>query len=210
MPQDPYGAVDPLRTVQHHVTSAARAHGLRLTDAEVASVSPPSASRPRRRAADRTRTPGAAACCSARCIAAATVHDPPLVLADEPTSALDHDSAEVVLGVLAPPGSALLLVTHDLDVAASAADTVLVMYGGRIIERGSVSRVLESPRHPYTAALVAAIPRPGRAPAPLEGHPPDPRSADRVCAFAPRCPRALAVCFSTATPAGDVSCHVPG
>ena len=104
------------------------------------------------------------------CIAAATVADPPLVLADEPTSALDPDTAAAALRDLRARSGSLVVVTHDLHAAALVADEVAVLYAGHVVERGTAAQVLSAPRHPYTAALLAATPRgAGTPPRPLPG-----------------------------------------
>ncbi|MCA9556559.1 MAG: ABC transporter ATP-binding protein, partial [Myxococcales bacterium] len=109
--------------------------------------------------------------------ALALARDPALLLADEPTAHLDPTLAAQLLEVLfrgpAPSAArAALWVTHDLAWAARLATRVDVMYAGRVVERGPARAVLEAPRHPYTAGLVAAVPRPGRELAPIPGAPP--------------------------------------
>ncbi|CAL9387603.1 putative ABC transporter ATP-binding protein [Streptomyces sp. enrichment culture] len=134
-------------------------------------------------------------------IAMATVNEPDVVVADEPTTALDEERREQVLRVLAEQreavGAALVLVTHDLDVVRAHADRVLVMYAGRAAETGPVRQVLDRPRAPYTAGLLASLPQDGprrrRLPA-LPGTPPAPDALGPGCAFAPRCPLATDVC----------------
>src|SRR5205823_12119863 len=98
-------------------------------------------------------------------IALATVNRPALIVADEPTTALDNTLQAEVLDLLRGllPESALLLVTHDLGVAAAICDELAVVYAGRMAEAGLAERVLTTPRHPYTAALLAAVPPPGPA-----------------------------------------------
>jgi peptide/nickel transport system ATP-binding protein len=94
-------------------------------------------------------------------------------------------------------GAALLLVTHDLDVVRDHADRVLVMYAGRLSELGPVGEVLNRPRAPYTAGLLACLPQDGprrrRLPT-LPGTPPAPGALPPGCAFAPRCPLAADMC----------------
>ncbi|MFB7471309.1 ABC transporter ATP-binding protein [Kitasatospora sp. NPDC056184] len=149
-------------------------------------------------------------------IAAALMGDPVLLLADEPTTALDVTSqAEVValLGRLRQRfGTGLLFVTHDLGLAAAISDRVHVMYAGRIVESGPAGALFERPRHPYTAALLAATPgldaRPGRLAA-IDGQPPDPRQELTGCAFAARCPFATALCRAETPVAHPVACHHP-
>ncbi|MFJ2768809.1 ABC transporter ATP-binding protein [Streptomyces sp. NPDC087300] len=155
-------------------------------------------------------------------IAAALMGDPALLLADEPTTALDVTTqAEVValLGRLRERfGTALLFVTHDLDLAAAISDRVYVMYAGRIAEHGPATALFGQPRHPYTAALLASTPRletAGDRLTAIEGQPPDLRTALTGCAFAARCPLATEVCDTRAPrqrPAPDrpehrAACH---
>ncbi|WP_188194809.1 ABC transporter ATP-binding protein [Nonomuraea sp. SYSU D8015] len=134
-------------------------------------------------------------------IAMATVNDPALVVADEPTTALDSAVQAMILRMLADlreqAGLAVLLVTHDLAVAAGHADRVLVMYAGRQVESGPVGRVLRHPRAPYTGGLIASLPRreavDRRLPV-IGGAPPHPGALPPGCAFSPRCPAAADAC----------------
>ncbi|WP_416973146.1 ABC transporter ATP-binding protein [Streptomyces sp. 4F14] len=129
-------------------------------------------------------------------VAMATVNEPEILVADEPTTALDEERREQVLGLLRAQPAALVLVTHDVEAVRRHADRVLVMYAGQVVELGSVERVLETPRAPYTAGLLASLPRPGgpeRLPV-LAGHPPLPGAMPAGCAFAPRCSFATEVC----------------
>jgi oligopeptide/dipeptide ABC transporter ATP-binding protein len=93
---------------------------------------------------------------------------------------------------------ALLFITHDLGLAWTLCDRIAVMYLGRIVERGSARQVIETPRHPYTQALVAAVPSPGRASsAPLlGGEPPDAAHIPSGCRLHPRCPHRFEPCDS--------------
>jgi peptide/nickel transport system ATP-binding protein len=131
-------------------------------------------------------------------IALAIVNRPALLVADEPTTALDATLQAQVLDLLRGllPVSALLLVTHDLGVAAALCDHLVVVYAGRVAEAGPAERVLTDPRHPYTAALVAAVPRLGRRgpPPPIPGQAPGFGEVPPACAFAARCERALDHC----------------
>jgi oligopeptide/dipeptide ABC transporter ATP-binding protein len=130
-------------------------------------------------------------------IALAMACRPRLLIADEPTTALDATVQARVLGLLTglrrSHGLAMLLVTHDFGVVAGVADQVAVMYGGRVVESGPVAALLARPAHPYTRALLAAVPRldltrgvalPAEE---LPGTPPDPRRPPPGCRFHPRC-----------------------
>jgi oligopeptide/dipeptide ABC transporter ATP-binding protein len=132
-------------------------------------------------------------------IAAAVIRSPELILADEPTTALDVTIQDQILRLLydlcRETGMSVLLVTHDLGVVAEVCDRVGVLYAGRLVEVGEVGRVLTAPLHPYTAALLASMPRIGERQARLRsipGRPPE--TATEGCPFAPRCAHALADC----------------
>ncbi|MER5609012.1 ABC transporter ATP-binding protein [Micromonospora tulbaghiae] len=128
-------------------------------------------------------------------IAMALACEPDLLIADEPTTALDVTTQaqiiELVADLQARLGTAVVWVTHDLGVVAGIADTVAVMYGGRIVEQGPVDAVFDTPTHPYTRALLAARPDPSRRGEDLvaiPGSPPSPLDLPPGCAFWPRCP----------------------
>ncbi|NEB03095.1 ABC transporter ATP-binding protein [Streptomyces sp. SID13726] len=133
-------------------------------------------------------------------VAMATVNEPDILVADEPTTALDSDHRELVLQLLAEQresrGTALVLVTHDMDAVRQHAHRVLVMYAGRAVETGPAREVLTRPRAPYTAGLLASLPENahGRRLTTLPGSPPAPDSLPPGCAFAPRCPLATDLC----------------
>ena len=97
-------------------------------------------------------------------IATALACEPAVLLCDEPTSALDVATQERVLGLLGTTGAALVLVSHDLAVVGRLCGSVLVMYAGRVVERGPVDEVFADPRHPYTRALLGSLPVPGEPP----------------------------------------------
>ena len=130
-------------------------------------------------------------------LAAALMCGPQLLFADEPTTALDVSVQARVLELLARVrnrGVGVLLITHDLGVVAGLADRVAVMYSGRIVETATTDELFSAPKHPYTAALLAAVPRlHGDAQSRLvgiPGDPPQPSARPPGCAFAPRCERA--------------------
>jgi peptide/nickel transport system ATP-binding protein len=134
-------------------------------------------------------------------IATAFLHRPDLIIADEPTTALDVTIQAQILyeaeRLCRESGTALLWITHDLGVVARLADRVCVMYAGRIVEEGPVAAVLDAPKHPYTAGLMASIP--GRQPRggrmyQMPGSPGGNPGASG-CAFRPRCERAVEGCL---------------
>ncbi len=132
-------------------------------------------------------------------IAIALACRPRLLIADEPTTALDVTVQAQILdlmrGLRRAYGMAILFITHDLGVVAEIADRVSVMYAGQVVETGSVRDVLQRPRHPYTRALMAALPRIDRRGAKLAAIPgivPDLRNMPRGCRFHPRCSAAQA------------------
>lgn len=134
-------------------------------------------------------------------IALALAGDPRLLLADEPTSALDAPLRLQILDLLRSltrsRGLGTLLITHDFGVVAHAADRVVVMYAGEVVETGTVADILARPAHPYTRGLMAALPRGGRPKDPLRAIPgriPPPGERGPGCLFAPRCVGVAAVC----------------
>lgn len=134
-------------------------------------------------------------------IASALARDPAILIADEPTTALDLITQAQILRLFKrlqrERALAVLFITHDLSLVAEYADEVLVMYAGRAVERGPSSHFFAAPLHPYSRALLGAVPRP-TAPeqrlTDIVGVPPSPLAYPPGCRFAPRCPRASDVC----------------
>ena len=135
-------------------------------------------------------------------IAMALAQEPDLLIADEPTTALDVTTQQEVLDLIARIADerkmAVLLITHNLGLVSRYSKFVNVMYAGEIVERGEVRQILDSPRHPYTQGLIAAVPRldaPKDAPlADIPGTVPPPTDWPTGCAFHPRCKFAKAEC----------------
>jgi len=163
--------------------------------------------------------------CQRVMIAMAIANRPKVLIADEPTTALDVSVQAQILDVLRlareETGAGVVLITHDLGVVAETADRVAVTYGGRIVETGDVTAIFTRPRHPYTAALMRALPRlDGTAERllPIPGQPPDLTEIPPGCAFAPRCPtaRGRSVCveirpelLADDAGSGASACHFP-
>lgn len=132
--------------------------------------------------------------------AAALACSPRLIIADEPTTSLDVTIQAQYLALLdllkRETGIGIIMITHDLVVVRRVCDVVAVMYAGQIVERASAEVLFETPKHPYTAALLACLPVPGSRSrlGTIEGQPPDPSNYPPGCRFAPRCKYARDVC----------------
>jgi len=206
--QEPRSALNPVLDLETQIAEAVRAH------------SPVDRQAARKRALellDLLRMPDAARRLKAyphelsggqrqrAMLAVALAAGPELLLADEPTTALDLPLELEVLQVLArlreELGVAILWITHDLQAVAELSDRVLVMHAGEVVEQGPTAKLLAAPLHPYTRALLAALPRfagaPGRGPLPtLPGQAPSPEARPAGCAFHPRCAAVLERCRS--------------
>ena len=154
------------------------------------------------------------------CIAMGMLLKPSLIVADEPTSALDVVTQRQVMETLGRQqnelGSALILIGHDMGLMTQFVHRIAVMYAGRLVEIGTTRQVLTNPRHPYTRALVASVPRLGNR-GELGGIPgvtPSLRRLPSGCAFHPRCAIAVGLCRSTrpaldsALGAHQAACHL--
>ncbi len=212
--QDPYSSLDPRLTVARIVGEACAIHniGTRRDRAE--------------RVAHMLQSVGLAADAMHRfphefsggqrqriSIARALIAEPHYLVADEPVSALDVSVQAQVINLLRRQqremSLGLLFISHDLAVVRHVCDRVLVLYLGRVMESAPVSRLFSAPRHPYTAALLAAAPRPdpdrrGGATV-LEGEIPRPDAPPSGCAFRTRCPYALEDCSKTVPPLVEVA-----
>lgn len=151
-----------------------------------------------------------------RCmIALALSGHPSLVIADEATTALDVTVAKQTLGLILrlrdEHGFGVLFVTHNLAEAREVCDRLYVLYAGRVAEEGAALAVLDRPRHPYTRALLAALPSVDAPRGRLAAIPGSVAVADVGCSFAPRCTAAADVCRAETPPLRDgVACHFPG
>ena len=138
--------------------------------------------------------------------------EPKLLIADEPTTALDVTIQAQILHLMkdlrTKIHSAIILITHDLGIVTDLCDDVIVMYGGKIVETGSLRDIFYRPAHPYTIGLLRCLPRmdsEGKDPlVPIEGTPVDQLSLPNGCAFAPRCDRCMKGCLTEQPPAFEI------
>lgn len=144
------------------------------------------------------------------CIARALAVDPKVIICDEPTSALDLSVQAQILNLLRQLQDryhlAYLFISHNISVVAYLADEIAVMYLGRIVEQGPVQHILNAPKHPYTQALMAAVPKIGQT-APVvmvKGEAPSPAAPPTGCHFHPRCPLAMDICRREYPPLTEV------
>ena len=221
--QDPFGALNPRHSVRHLIEEPLIVHGVG------------DKSERRTRVAELLERVGLPANAAERyphqfsggqrqriAIARALALNPRLIVADEPVSALDVSIQSQILNLIADLrrdfGLAILFISHDLSVIRHVSDRIAVMYLGRVVEIGPTEAVMAAPRHPYTQALLSAIPGLTSEGAPRErivltGELPDPAHPPTGCAFHGRCPKAMPVCSVTRPALGangpvEVACHL--
>ncbi|MFE2759119.1 ABC transporter ATP-binding protein [Streptomyces halstedii] len=228
--QDPMTSLNPVKKVGAHLSESVRRHlGLSRADARERAVDllrKVGIPEPARRA---TQYPHelSGGMRQRVVIAMALACGPRLLIADEPTTALDVTVQKQILDLLRSLTEdlrmATVLISHDLATVAGRTDRVAVMYAGRLVEYADTTAVFDRPRHPYSSALIASIPRLDQPPHTLlptiEGRPPDLLHPPAGCRFAPRCPAATDRCATEAPElaayAGDrdaggvVACHHP-
>ena len=226
--QDPLASLDPCYTVEYQLGEALRLHG---TDAERRNAKARRAralsllkqvdiadAEARLRAYPHQLSGGMA---QRVMIAMALAGAPQLLIADEPTTALDVTVQAQVLDLLVrlaeERGMALVLITHDLAVVSETADRVVVMYAGQAVEAGPVPAIFDAPRHPYTQALLAALPERNVGRQRLQALPgvvPGAHDRPPACLLAPRCPYVRARCTVepppyAGPPGRPARCHFP-
>jgi oligopeptide/dipeptide ABC transporter ATP-binding protein len=217
--QDPVGSLSPRLSVRGLVTEPFRIHGVEERDPRqllaMVGLGPNFLGRyPHQLSGGEARRVG---------IARALALSPRLVVADEPTAGLDVSVQGEVLNLLArlrrELGLALLLITHNLGVVRRSTERIGVMYMGRLVELGPTAEVFTAPAHPYTHALIAALPiadpRRRHAAAPIRGEVPSLLARPSGCAFRTRCPKAQPRCAEEAPPpmpvgnSREVRCFYP-
>ncbi|MEV4893580.1 ABC transporter ATP-binding protein [Nonomuraea sp. NPDC055795] len=212
--QDPYASLNPRRRVGDQIADGLRvARGSTATPADLLErVGLP------RDFTDRHPHEFSGGQRQRIAIARALAAEPRLLIGDEPISALDASAqaqvARLMRDLAVDSGAGLLFISHDLSVVRLIADRIAVMYLGKIVEVGGTAEVWDNPRHPYTQALLNAIPLPdgqGTLPAELPGDVPDPASPPGGCRFNPRCPHVMDVCRDKEPDFGPVACwlHEP-
>jgi oligopeptide/dipeptide ABC transporter ATP-binding protein len=217
--QDPFASLDPRMTVEQAVAEPLRLHRIVPRDQERARVAD-LLSRVGLRPELARRWPHEFSGGQRQriAIARALASQPKLIVGDEPVSALDVSVQAQVVNLLSDLirdlGLTFVLISHDLGVVRHVADRVAVMYLGRIVEEGPAEEVLSTPKHPYTRALLAAVPGHGAKAPPIEGDVPSPIAPPPGCRFHTRCPFAEAACRETppalSAPPHRVACHLDG
>jgi len=221
--QDPFGSLNPAKTVRHHLARPLRVHGIAgrrdvrtRVEAllEVVGLVPPG------KFADAYPHELSGGQRQRVAIARALAVSPKVVIADEPISMLDVSIRAGILNLmrdLKELGIAFLYVTHDLASARYVADDILVMYAGQIVEQGPVDEVLANPLHPYTRLLIASVPDGQRTLEPIEIRKGTAAAAvdpPPGCRFVDRCPLAIDICrretpvLVEAEPNRIARCHV--
>ncbi len=212
--QDPYASLSPRMTVFDTLAEALRAHKKiprRELPARVAELMSQVGLLPRAMKKYPHEFSGGQR--QRIAIARALAVEPKLIIADEPVSALDVSIQAQIINLIAELrrelNLTLVFISHDLSVVKHLSDRIAVMYLGRIVELGTPAQVLEQPLHPYTKALVSAVPIPDpkreskRTRLVLPGDPPSPMNPPPGCAFHPRCPYMIAACKAQVPPLTD-------
>jgi peptide/nickel transport system ATP-binding protein len=198
--QDPFTTLDPVRTIGDQLAEVMTEHGVGEEEARakvgelLESVGLP------RELARRYPHQLSGGQRQRVAIAAAIALNPRVLVADEPTTALDVIVQKQIMDLLddirRKTGMTIILITHDIALAAERADRIAIMYAGKIVEVGPKEDVLKNPLHPYTRALIASVPDidSDKWPEPIPGNPPDLRKPPPGCRFSPRCTKAMQIC----------------
>jgi len=219
--QDPYGSLNPRRKIGTQIADglvvggASKKEALLVARDLLEKVGLP------RNAVDRFPHEFSGGQRQRISIARALAASPTVIVADEPISALDTSSqaqvANLLVNLVEEYGMGIIFISHDLSIVRRISDRVAVMYLGKIVETGTVDQIWSNPTHPYTRALISAIPHAdgtGFMPQDLPGDVPNPMSPPRGCRFHPRCPLAIPECkeiepaFITIQDGRSVACHL--
>jgi oligopeptide/dipeptide ABC transporter ATP-binding protein len=223
IPQNPWGALNPVLSIERQFRNVLRAHSGRVSrkkcwDTAIEMLERVGIQGPERvlRGYAHELSGGMA---QRVVIALALVLNPRLVIADEPTTGLDvtiqRQILDLITELLHRDQRAMLLVTHDLGIVAQYCNRVIVMYAGKVVESGTVDQVMTAPAHPYTRALLGAIPRPGHELTTLRGRVPDLIEYPAGCPFRARCDFAMDTCAQVEPvlrpvhSAVNLACHLP-
>jgi peptide/nickel transport system ATP-binding protein len=224
--QDPFGSLNPVKSIRHHLARPLKIHNPRLTrravELRVLELLETVGLVPAEHYAEKYPHQLSGGQRQRIAIARALAANPRVLIADEPTSMLDVSIRIGILNLMQDLkrdlNLAVLLITHDLASARYVADTVLVMYAGQIVEQGPTERVLQTPLHPYTQLLLSSVPDPARADrAPIvvrKGLASAAVDPPEGCRFAGRCPLRIGVCavqtpaLVETRPGQSARCHV--
>jgi peptide/nickel transport system ATP-binding protein len=218
--QDPFGSLNPVHPVEHHLARPLLRHGRARREelpGRVLELLRTVGLEPAEEIVRRHPHQLSGGQRQRVAIARALAVEPDVLVADEPTSMLDVSIRSGILALLArlkrERALSVVLITHDLAAARLLADRILVLYRGRLVEDGPTAAVVDAPAHPYTRALLAAASHAAPIEPPV-AHAPPAGAVGEGCPFAPRCPEVLAICRTIdprARPLGDgrrVSCHL--
>jgi len=203
--QDPFNSLDPKFTVRETVREPLDIHGIDDREERVERMLREVQLNPPERYLDQFPDQLSGGEKQRVSIARALVAEPDIIMADEPVSMLDVSTQASILDLLNhlmdEMGVSMIYISHDLSTVSYVSEHVNVMYLGRIVERAPTLQLVEDPKHPYTQALVSAIPRPDpyfeRGRTELQGNPGDPIEIGEGCRFRDRCPERMDVCEET-------------
>ena len=227
IPQDPYASFNPVQTIGSAIAEPLIVHGLASDEREardkVLSMLEQVGLVPPEEFYERRPYHLSGGQLQRAAIARAMILEPVFIVADEPTSSLDVSIRANILNLLKEfkekLGQGVIFITHDLALASLIADRIAVMYLGKVVEYGPTDAVIRRPLHPYTAALIGAVPRirskHSEIKVELKGEIPDPSNPPSGCRLHPRCPFADSVCKEKDPPLVEVekdhfvACHHP-
>lgn len=203
--QDPFNSLDPKMSVRSALKEPLKIHGIGNQDERVHDVLETVELRPSADYIDRRPNQLSGGEKQRVSIARALILEPDVILADEPVSMLDVSTQAAILRLLSrlmeDMGVSMVYISHDLSTVSYVCDSINVMYLGRIVEQGPTSELINDPKHPYSQALIEAIPLPDphtqRPRTTMEGAPRDPIGLGEGCRFRDRCPERMDICEVT-------------